>query len=158
VNPHRSADLKMTLPNQLVSTLSGAVEADDADTIRNTIVTYGLNGRDLGEWLTMASHLGHLDVMEALLEHDADVHWKSEDGETAFSFACAHDQFDAARLLHQHGADINSVDSSGGTPLDWAVCHARPEFRAWLKDVGGIRNSDHEEWPWPPNTGVCATR
>jgi len=112
---------------------------------------------DLGEWLTMASHLGNIDAMKTLLEFDADVHWKNDDGETAFSFACAYDQFDAARLLHQHGADINSVDSSGGTPLDWAVCHARPEFRAWLKDVGGTRNTDHEEWPWPPKTDDCGT-
>ncbi|WP_442511691.1 ankyrin repeat domain-containing protein [Novipirellula sp. SH528] len=141
-----------------MSTLSEAVESDDADAIRHAIVTFNLNGYDLGEWLAMASYLGSLDAMKALLEYDADVHWKNDDGETAFSFACAYDQFDAARLLHQRGADINSVDSSGGTPLDWAVCHARPEFRAWLKDIGGTRNSDHEEWPWPPKTDGCATR
>ncbi|TWT79552.1 Ankyrin repeats (3 copies) [Planctomycetes bacterium CA13] len=147
----------MTLPDDLISTLSEAVEADDADAIRHTILTSKLNGHDLGEWLTMASHLGNMDAMKALLEHDADVHWKNQDGETAFSFACAYNQFDAARLLHEHGADINSVDSSGGTPLDWAVCHARPEFRAWLMDIGGTRNSDHEEWPWPPKTDGCGT-
>lgn len=147
----------MTRPDDVISAISAAVDANDADAIRRVIITFKLNGSDLGEWLTMASHLGSLDAMEALFEYDADVHWKNDDGETAFSFACAYDQFDAARLLHQHGADINSVDSSGGTPLDWAVCHARPEFRAWLKDIGGTRNSDHEEWPWPPNSGDCGT-
>jgi len=147
----------MTLSDDAISALSGAVESNDVDAIRNAIVTFNLNGHDLGEWLTMASHLGSLDVMKALLDCDADVHWKNGDGETAFSFACAHDQFAAARLLHQHGADINSVDSSGGTPLDWAVCHARPEFRAWLKSIGGTRSSDHDEWPWPPKPDGCGT-
>ena len=36
--------------------------------------------------------------------------------------------------------------------MDWAVCHARPAFREWLKEVGGIRNRDHDEWPWPPQS------
>lgn len=147
----------MAFPDDLVSTLSEAVQANDADAIRNMILKFKLTGHDLGECLTMASYLGNIGSMKVLLEYDADVYWKNEDGETAFSFACAYDQFDAARLLHQHGADINSVDSSGGTPLDWAVCHARPEFRAWLKDIGGMRNSDHEEWPWPPKAGGCGT-
>ncbi|WP_068140627.1 ankyrin repeat domain-containing protein [Roseimaritima ulvae] len=147
----------MAFPDDLVSTLSEAVQANDADAIRDRILKFKLTGHDLGECLIMASYLGNIGAMKVLLEYDADVHWKNEDGETAFSFACAYDQFDAARLLHQHGADINSVDSSGGTPLDWAVCHARPEFRAWLKDIGGRRNSDHEEWPWPPKTDGCGT-
>ena len=145
----------MTRSDDIASTLSGAVEANDARAIRQAITDFGLDGHDLGEWLTLASHLGHVTAMKTLLEFDADVHWKNEDGETAFSFACAYDQFDAARLLHDSGANINSVDSSGGTPLDWAVCHARPEFREWLKSVGGIRNSDHDEWPWPPKTDGC---
>ncbi len=147
----------MTLSDDIISTLSDAVESDDADAIRSVAEGCGLTGCDLGEWLTMASYLGRLNAMNALLEFKADIRWKNEEGETAFSFACAYDQFDAAQLLHQHGADINSVDSSGGTPLDWAVCHARPEFRRWLKDIGGIRNSDHEEWPWPPKNGECRT-
>ena len=147
----------MTLPDDVTSTLSEAVESDDADAVRHAVVTFKLHGPELGEWLTMASHLGNLPTMETLLEFNADVHWKNENGETAFSFACAYDQFDAARLLHKHGANINSVDSSGGTPLDWAVCHARPEFREWLKSVGGTRNSDHDEWPWPPKNNGCAT-
>lgn len=135
--------------------LSDAIESDDGVAVRSTIEAYGLRGHtDLGACLTTASLLGSLDAMRVLLEFDANVLWKNHADETAFSYACVHDQFDAARLLHKHGADINNVDSSGGTPLDWAVCHARPAFREWLNQVGGIRNTDHDEWPWPPQTNT----
>lgn len=143
----------MTLSDDIGSTLSAAVESDDGNLICTAAMTYGLTGCDLGEWLTLASSLGCLNAMNALLKFNADVLWQNENGETAFSFACAYDQLEAARLLHRHGAYINSVDASGGTPLDWAVCHARPEFREWLKSIGGTRNTDHEEWPWPPQNG-----
>ncbi|WP_442511764.1 ankyrin repeat domain-containing protein [Novipirellula sp. SH528] len=148
----------MTIPDDIESDISQAIELDDANALRQTIESSNLIGHeDLGAWLTLAANLGSLNAMHVLLDSDANVLWKNEDGETAFSFACVCDQFDAARLLHKHGADINSVDSSGGTPLDWAVCHARPAFREWLKSVGGNRNSDHEEWPWPPRTHNCDT-
>ena len=81
-----------------------------------------------------------------LLDHGVNVNWTNCDGETAFSYTCARNQFAAAKLLHLHGANINSVDSSGGTPLDWAVCHGHPDFRAWLRRIGGIRNFDWDEW------------
>lgn len=141
----------MTLPDDIEAEISNAIEAGDSGALRATLEFFGLTGHeDLGAWLVLASRLGELDALRVLLDFGASVQWKNDDGETAFSFACACDQFDAARLLHKHGADINSVDSSGGTPLDWAVCHARPAFREWLKQVGGTRNMDHDEWPWPP--------
>jgi len=136
---------EMTPPVDVQLALSESIELDDAVAVRNTIESLGLRGhKDLGACLTLASQVGSLNVMRVLVEFDASVLWKNHDDETAFSFACACDQFDAARLLHKHGADINSVDSSGGTPLDWAVCHARPAFREWLKQVGGTRNSDRK--------------
>lgn len=141
----------MTLPDDIESEISSAIVAGDSDALRSTIESFGLTGHeDLGAWLALAAHLGELDAMRILLDFGARVQWKNDEGETAFSFACACDQFDAAKLLHKHGADINSVDSSDGTPLDWAVRHARPAFRDWLKQVGGTRNMDYDEWPWPP--------
>lgn len=141
----------MASQDEIVSEISAAIERDDAEALRHVISTHGLTGDpNLGPWLALAAQCGKLAALDVLLDLGASVHWRSEDGETAFSYACACDQFDAARVLHEHGADINSVDSGGGTPLDWAVCHARPEFRDWLKAVGGTRKMTHEEWPWPP--------
>lgn len=87
----------------------------------------------------------------ALLAAGADINACNEQGETAFSYACANDSLAVAKVLYENGADINTVDKGGGSPLDWAVCHASPEFRAWLVGVGGKRHDDsYEPWPWPP--------
>ena len=85
-----------------------------------------------------------------LLDSGQDVGARNEHGETAFSFACASNAFAVARLLHSLGADVNTIDNGGGSPLDWAVCWASPEFRDWLKSVGGVRHDDsYPEHPWP---------
>ena len=86
-----------------------------------------------------------------LLDAGADVNAANESGETPFSFACANNALQVAQLLYERGANINTVDAGGGSPLDWAVCWSSPEFRAWLKSVGGRRQDDsYPEWPWPP--------
>ncbi|MEP3480259.1 MAG: ankyrin repeat domain-containing protein [Fuerstiella sp.] len=131
--------------------ISDAIVADDADALSATIASHSLSGtRILDGWLSLASQLGQLNTLGALLQSGAPVGWANSDGETAFSYACSRNQLGAAKLLFEHGANINSVDSSGGTPLDCAVCHADPEFRSWLKSIGAIRNFDYDEWPWPP--------
>ncbi len=138
--------------DDIESDISDAIVADDAEALSATIASHSLAGtKMLDGWLSLASQLGQLNTLRVLLESDAPVGWANEDGETAFSYACSRNQFDAAKLLFQHGANINSVDSSGSTPLDWAVCHGHPDFRTWLKTIGGVRNFDYDEWPWPPS-------
>ena len=87
-----------------------------------------------------------------LLDAGKDVNARNESGETAFSYACANNAFDVAKLLHSRGADINTVDKGNGSPLDWASCHSSPEFCAWLESVGGKR---HDLWP-PTESGEPA--
>jgi ankyrin repeat protein len=140
----------MTSQQDIDSDISAAIERDDADQLKRIIDDNSLEAHvDLGGWLALAAQLGKLDSLKRLLECGANVNWQNDDGETAFSYACALDQFASARILYAHGADINGVHATGCTPLDIAVCRARPEFRAWLKSIGGTRNQIHEEWPWP---------
>src|SRR5262245_24492756 len=75
-----------------------------------------------------------------LLDEGQDVNARNESGETAFSYACAHNAFEVAKLLHSRGANINTIDKGNGSPLDWAVCQSSPEFCAWLASVGGKRH------------------
>jgi 26S proteasome non-ATPase regulatory subunit 10 len=92
-----------------------------------------------------------------LLDAGADIDATNDKGETAFSYACANDALEVARLLHVRGADINTVDVGGGTPLDWAVCWSSHEFRDWLRSIGGVRrDSSYVEWAWPP-PGITGT-
>ncbi len=143
----------MKSQDDIDSDISSAIERDDAETLRDIIRSSSMAAHEsLGGWLTIASYCGKLSALKVLLELNANVNWKNDDGETPFSYACAYNQFESARILHEHGANVNSVHASGCTPLDIAVCRASPEFREWLKRVGATRSTDHDEWPWPPPT------
>ncbi len=141
----------MKSQDDIDSDISSTIELDDAETLRDIIRANSMVAHeDLGGWLVIASYCGKLSALKLLLELDANVNWMNDDGETPFSYACAYNQFDSAKLLHEHGANINSVLAAGCTPLDIAVCHANPAFREWLKRIGATRNTAHDEWPWPP--------
>jgi ankyrin repeat protein len=89
------------------------------------------------------------------LDAGEDVNARNDDGETAFSYACANNALDVAKLLHACGANVNAVDRGGGSPLDWAVCWSSPEFRAWLVRVGAVRRDvSYPEHPWHPPAGT----
>lgn len=131
-----------------------AIESDDAEVLRQVIIGSSphVGSDELGGWLVIASYLGKPATLELLLRLDANANWQNEEGETPFSYACAYNQHESARILYEHGADINIVHPSGCTPLDIAVCQAEPAFREWLKKIGCVRNQTHDEWPWPPPT------
>lgn len=75
-----------------------------------------------------------------LLDARQHVNARNESGETAFSYACANNALEVAKLLHSRGADINTVDKGNGSPLDWAVCWSSRKFCKWLESVGGKRH------------------
>jgi ankyrin repeat protein len=142
---------EMNRKQDFESTLSNAIERNDPQAIRRLAAVHSLEGSCVFDaWLSLASRLGKLDALGVLLDLATDINWANDDGETAFSYACAYNQCEAAKLLYTRGANINTVDSSGGKPLDWAVCHCHPEFRQWLRSVGGERSLSHDEWPYPP--------
>lgn len=143
---------RMSSQDDTHSAAIAAIERDDAETLRMLIGSSPHVGNDeLGGWLVIASFLGKPATLEMLLRLDADANWQNEEGETPFSYACAYNQYESARILYEHGADINIVHPSGCTPLDIAVCQAEPAFREWLKAIGAIRNQAYDEWPWPPS-------
>lgn len=76
--------------------------------------------------LTIAAWHGHTDVMERLMEADADVEARSRDGNVALHGAVFFGQVDATRLLLKAGADPNQTNPRGETPLqsayaDWGT-------------------------------------
>ncbi|HLK58421.1 MAG TPA: ankyrin repeat domain-containing protein [Chthonomonadaceae bacterium] len=60
-------------------------------------------------------------IVQALLEHGADVHTKSVDGENLPIIAAEHKQYASLRILVAHGAVIMDVDEDGQTLLMLAV-------------------------------------
>jgi hypothetical protein len=71
--------------------------------------------------LILASFLGHLDVVEFLLENGADVNAVGRDGNTALMWASPRGHIDVMRLLLKNGADVNAVDKHGINALEYAL-------------------------------------
>ncbi|MCE9590030.1 MAG: ankyrin repeat domain-containing protein [Planctomycetes bacterium] len=91
-----------------------------------------------------------LDDIRRLIAAGEDVNQTYESGETLLTWAASDNKLRGAKLLVELGADINQTMDDGMTALDVAVCSSSPEFRAWLKSIGGIRGWTFDEWPWPP--------
>lgn len=91
-----------------------------------------------------------LETMGKMLDDGFDINSHSETGETAFSWCCAENNLVSAKFLHARGVDVNAKVAEDCLPLDVAVCWASPEFREWLRSVGGTRMHNWDEWPWPP--------
>lgn len=72
--------------------------------------------------LNLASKKGHLKVVEALINHNANIN-KMDNcgyGYTPLHQACKKGHFEIAKLVIEKGANINATDCNGQTPLHLA--------------------------------------
>lgn len=76
--------------------------------------------------LDSAASLGHIDVVEVLLEAGADVAITSPTGTPLHSAAFAQ-RADVAALLLRYGAEVNAVDDNDVTPLHLAAAASAGE-------------------------------
>lgn len=133
--------------NGIESKISTYIERGQNRELADILQNNPLVCNELASWFIVAVLAHNFEAISILYRFYPDVNFQNADGESAFSYACVEDQFEIAKLLHRLGANINAPDLQVATPLDWAVCHARPEFRTWLKTIGGKRNFSDPEWP-----------
>ena len=67
--------------------------------------------------LLLATWYGWLEIVQMLLEHNADIHAQNDMGNTALHIAASHGRTNVLQLLLNHGADLNAKDNKGSTPL-----------------------------------------
>jgi len=69
------------------------------------------------QYLHQAAALGHVDVLEAMIQHGVDPNTRGEDGETPLHHAVMIDDastaYNAMQVLIQHGADPAVQDGDG---------------------------------------------
>lgn len=67
--------------------------------------------------LMEAASAGHLEIIELLLKHGADVNATSSSGNTPLMYACAGGHVNAVKLLLSSGANVEDHNENGHTPL-----------------------------------------
>jgi ankyrin repeat protein len=67
--------------------------------------------------LMEAASAGHIEIIELLLRHSADVNAQSSTGNTPLMYACAGGHVEAVKTLLKNGANVEDHNENGHTPL-----------------------------------------
>ena len=94
------------------------------------LLEYGFTVKpeDASNFMHAAVQNGHLELVEELLKHGADVNMLSDSalGKASIPLHVAtnNGHEEVAKLLISHGADVNALDESGKTPIFYATKNA----------------------------------
>jgi|GEM_PF-2365874 len=91
--------------------------------------------------LITASVRGHLDTVQVLLEHGADVNAQDNTGSTALILAACYGHADIVRALLDHGADPNVHKEGSTTALMYACSYCSVDMVRMLLDKGADVNA-----------------
>lgn len=86
-------------------------------------------------------HAQYQQIMEALLEHGADVNGADDEGRTALHYAVWRLEKETVSRLLESGADVNAVDNIGQTALHWAASYGHSEIVMTLLSNGADVNA-----------------
>ena len=99
--------------------------------------------------LILASYLGYTNIIETLLNNNANIKAKDDvDGSMAIHMAAANGNNDVIKiLLSKDETIINEKDNKGNTPLHWASMKDKPETIKLLVENGAdIESKDIDGW------------
>lgn len=99
--------------------------------------------------LILASYLGYTNIVETLLNNNANIKAKDDvDGSMAIHMAAAKGNNDVIKiLLSKDETIINEKDNKGNTPLHWASMKDKPETIKLLVENGAdIESKDIDGW------------
>ncbi|KAL6834212.1 ankyrin repeat-containing domain protein [Trichoderma sp. SZMC 28015] len=96
--------------------------------------------------LLWATRNGHEDVIELMIEANADLEVRDkEEGATPLIWAARKGYKNVVNLLLERGGEINAKDNRGRTPLSLAALHKHESIMQLLFNKGGIVDADDEK-------------
>jgi ankyrin repeat protein len=106
--------------------------------------------------LLEAIRCGHNDdVVELLIDNEADVNIHDNFSETPLHWACKYDRVDVAKMLLKKGAKVNAKNNQGITPLHCAGMWRRAELFKLLIEKGSkkklLKMSRQHQYPYDDN-------
>lgn len=129
------ADPNLTSADGGTALLSACNQADPA--ITNMLIKAGASvtatytDRDTISPIMIAAKFGSLHIVRLLMEHGADINYRSHFGVTPLHFAMIEkDQPEFVQELLALGANTNARTNNGSTPLDYAVKSNMPRTKA----------------------------
>lgn len=82
--------------------------------------------------LAIAIESGHMDCVQTLIDHQADVNAADQDGQTPLHIAAGNGNVQCLKWLVTRGANVNVTNRNGETPLHLAIKVGTPEHnRQW---------------------------
>ncbi|HUU20210.1 MAG TPA: ankyrin repeat domain-containing protein [Sedimentisphaerales bacterium] len=99
--------------------------------------------------LHLASSKGHIEIVEFLLNHGADIELEIFNGETPLMLAAQYarhgQQYETIKTLLEHGAKVNHKDENGRTALHDAAMYSGKEVINLLISYGADVNAGDED-------------
>ncbi|KAL9593879.1 MAG: hypothetical protein Q9179_005651 [Wetmoreana sp. 5 TL-2023] len=146
--------------NQRNAMLSAANSGDDLQLEVAIIEGANVNakGTDGKASMHIAAAQGNLNIVQLLLDHNADVDIKAtsrgdarerkfEGGRTPLHWAAHKGHKDIVQLLIANKANVNAKNSSGRTPLQEALMHGRTGIaKILLSSSASVDIRDNEHW------------
>jgi ankyrin repeat protein len=115
-----------------------AVRKGHADVV-TTLLDYGADPwtqDDKWSALMLASFLGEIDIVQRLLDRDANLKAVDDRGMTALMLAASTGHVDVVKALLDKGADVNAHDAAGYTPLMMAANNGETAVAEALTQAG----------------------
>ena len=112
------------------------------------ITDFNLVDQSGKSYLIYAAYQGQLDVVQMLVDLDADIDIQDTDGVTALHWAALEGHIGIVQLLLRMGANFNLTERAETryTSLDYAVHGNHLECVKALEDAGAIPTSDLQHW------------
>ncbi|CAG2222771.1 unnamed protein product [Mytilus edulis] len=108
---------KQDLFDSLVKNTSSRV----TEYVRNKSVEYAFDVVAGSSPLHIACFMGRTDIVHCIMDHNATINLKKEDGTTPLFYACELGHTDIVRLLLHKGADLRKCRKDVKSPLDIAT-------------------------------------
>mmetsp|Transcript_32842 Transcript_32842/g.29701 ORF Transcript_32842/g.29701 Transcript_32842/m.29701 type:complete len:119 (-) Transcript_32842:1338-1694(-) len=82
----------------------------------------------------MSVNSGWIEVVEVLLEHNANIEAKTSMQRTPLHLSCMRGNLPIVKILVKHKANLNATDNDFNTPLHYVCEHGFPDILKFLLD------------------------
>jgi len=109
------------LSEQLRAQVRSEVAVEWKSGPKNARPTWGRKDEPWEPLLHTAAKKGNCEIVQMLLNHNANINERNSSGMTAMHLAIEYQQEDVIMILLRNGVDINAADNEGRTALSMAV-------------------------------------